>query len=557
MHRPRRPTLPRPPRRVHAPDGSPGPDERGVALATAVVIVTIVFMLLAAVVLPIASDQATALRSRHLAEGRALADTVLNELFAEIAASPEAEPVLAGRVSPGVQVSAAGPTGGWAHWDTATNAAVPCPSVEAACYYYAIRTPARVAADASATAIDDYALAEVTVRTGCTRTGDRCVQRRVQQRLKRRRLLDYALFTDYETLKPGLYATAEENEWAALNCGRRADANNLSSPPRLAPDGTPYRDGACAEVVFIGFGADVSNLVRGPIHTNDPQFWVCGAPSFTGRVEATGDQPLVAFPLGGCVDQASAPSVVKAPVIPLPTSVTEFEAITPAPYRLVGPVTVALDDSMMSITDGVGTRTMAVPRRGIVYVTGPLSLYGAGRDVTFVSTGSIRIIGNLTTAGGGEGSNIGLVAAEDVILDVPRDLTVHASLLASNGSVYNERFRQPVSGVPPKLTVRGAIVARYHPVSGLFEPGTGALVSGMVSDLAYSSPAPNPPYFLEPVQAQWERVDYTEVRLNDDALSEGLTPRPLSGLPPAAPGCTAPAPAPYAGTWLRGCLRTP
>lgn len=534
-----------------------GADDQGVALATAVVIVTIVFMLLAAVVLPIASDQATAMRSRRLTEGRALADTVLNELFAEIGADPEADAVLAGRVSPGVQVSNAGPVGGWAHWDTDTNAAVPCPAITASCFYYAIRPPARVAAETSATAGDDYALAEVTVRTGCNRSGQRCVQRRVQQRLKRRRLLDYALFTDFETLKPGLYETESENAWASTACNRRADANNLSSPPRLGPDGTPLRDGRCAEVVFIGFGAGASNIVKGPIHTNDPQFWVCGAPTFTGRVEATGDQPLVAFPLGGCVDQAVAPSVVKAPLIPLPSSVTEFAAITPEAYRFVGPASVALEDDIMSVTDAAGQRIVPVPRRGIVFVTGPLTIHGVGRDVTFVSTQSIRLDGDLVDASGGEGSNIGLVAADDVIIDVPGDVIVHASLLASNGTVYNQRVREPVSGTPPKVTLRGAIIARYHPVSGLFDPATGALVSGMVSDLAYASPAPNPPYFLEPVQALWERVDYTEIRLSDDGLANGLTPRPLEGLAPTAAGCTAPAPAPSAGTYLRGCLLAP
>lgn len=531
--------------------------DEGIALATAVVIVTIVFMLLAAVVLPVASDQATAVRSRRLTEARALADTVLNELFAEIGEDPEADPVLAGRVSPGVQVGLAGPTAGWAHWDTDAAAAVPCPDITEPCFYYAIDPPARVAAETSATAGDDYAVAEVTVRTGCNAAGQHCVQRRVQQRLKRRRLLDYALFTDFETLKPGLYETAAQNAWAANACNRRADVNNLSSPPRTAPDGTPYRDGQCAEVVFIGFGAGASNLVKGPIHTNDPQFWVCGSPTFTGRVEATGDQPLVAFPLGGCVNQATAPAVAKVPVIPLPSSVTEFQDITPAAYRLTGPVRVQLDGDAMGIYDAAGVRSLPVPRRGLVYVTGPLEVAGAGHDVTFVSTQSIRIVGDLVSSDGGEGSNIGLVAADDVVIDVPGDVTVHASLLASNGSVYNARLRQPVTGTAPRLTLRGAVIARYHPVSGLFEPATGAIVSGMVSDLAYSSPAPNPPYFLEPVQALWERVDFTEVRLTDDALSDGLTPRPLDGRPTASPGCQSAAPAPHTGTYLRACLRTP
>ena len=530
------------------------PDESGVALATAVAIVTIVFMMLAAVVLPVVTDVDTSVRARRVTEVRALADSVLNELFAEVAGDPGADTELAGRVAPGMQVSLAGPTDGWASWDTATDAAVPCPSMRATCYYYAIVPPVSLDPSASVTASDDYAIAEVTVRAGCTSRGERCVVRRVQQRLKRRRLLDYALFTDYETLKPGLYETASDNTWATSACSRRADANNVSSPPRLAPDGTPYRDGDCADVVFIGFGTTTTNQVRGPIHTNDPQFWVCGAPTFTGRVEATGDQPIVAWPRGGCLDHAVAPSVVPTPVIPLPTSVTRFADITPPAYRLTGPVTIVLAGPSMTVTNAIGTRTMSVPTRGIVYVTGPLTLHGMAANVTFASTQSITIDGDLRDAAGGEGSNIGLVANDDIVLDVVGDLTVHASLLASNGTVYNSRFREPAAATPPKLTLRGAVVSRYHPVSGLFEPSTGALVTGMVSDLAYSDPAPNPPYFLEPVQALWERVDYTEVRVEDEALREGLTPRPLAGTP-APSGTCASETGPPSGTYLRNCLR--
>ena len=284
---------------------------------------------------------------------------------------------------------------------------------------------------------------------------------------------------------------------------------------------------------------------------------MCGAPVFTGRVEATGDQPLVAYPRGGCVDQAAAPSVLQTPAIPLPTSVTRFADITPAGYRFTGPVSIALDGSAMVVTDAKGARPMAVPTRGLIYVTGPVSIHGAGRDVTVVSTQSITVNDDLRSADGGEASNIGLVAADDVVLDAPGDLTVHASLLASNGTVYNRRLRQPVTGAPPRLTLRGSVIARYHPVSGLFEPATGALVSGMVSDLAYPSPAPNPPYFLEPVQAQWERIDFTEIAVDDAGLTAGLTPRPLAGLPPTASGCSGADPAPSTGTYLRACLHRP
>jgi glucokinase len=336
-----------------------------------------------------------------------------------------------------------------------------------------------------------------------------------------------------------------------------AEAGNLASPPSNQPDGTPYRDGQCAPVVYVGFGDAAIDVVRGPVHTNDPQIWVCGAPEFTGRVEATGEHPLAAYPLDGCIDHAVAPTVMQVPVIPLPTSVTAFAAITPLAYRFVGPASIELDGPTMKVVDANGQRTMAVPTRGLVFVTGPLTVHGQGRDVTLVSTESVTIDRDLVGGVASDGSNLGLVAGEDIIFDKEGDLTVQASLLASNGTVYNKRFRDPVSGSPPKLTVRGAVVARFHPVAGVFERATGTMVSGMVTDLGYPDPPPNPPYFLEPVRAQWERVDMTEIAMSDNDQTDGITPAPTRGMPAASPGCSGPAPTPYNQTYLRGCLYTP
>lgn len=534
------------------------PDERGVAMATAVTVVTIVFMLLAAVVLPVVADVDTSIRSTRLTENRALGETVLNELFAEIADKPDAEPVLAGRVSPGVQVSSAGPVAGWASWDLVNNRAVVCPAVTSPCFYYAVRQPSVTGPYLAAEAAADYALAEVTVRTGCTKSGSKCVLRRYQQRWKRRRLLDYALFTDRETLAPNLYRSPMPVDGSGASvCSYPADVGVVASPPDLQEDGTPYRDGACLDHVAVGIGEGPRDRVRGPVHTNDTQIWVCGSPVFTGRVEAAGPQPLTAYPADGCENGAQAPAVQQVMPVPVPTSVTPFLDVTPMAYRFAGSLTFELDGPTMKVSaPGADDRIMAVPSRGLVYVIGDIAIHGQARDVTFVATRKVTITDDLTSdRAGTDSSNIGIIAGGDIAFrSGSGDLLVHASLLAANGTVYHEDLFDEVGG-QKVVTIRGSVIARYHPAIGTFDRTTGALVSGLVTDLAYPTAAPNPPYFLEPVRAQWERIDLTEIAVADNDLTDGITPTPLRGLPPVTPACAGPAPAPYDGTYLRACLR--
>ncbi len=174
-----------------------------------------------------------------------------------------------------------------------------------------------------------------------------------------------------------------------------------------------------------------------------------------------------------------------------------------------------------------------------------------------MATGTVTITDDLTSdRTGTDASNIGVIAGTDIAFaSGSGDLVVHASLLAANGTVFHEDLFEPVGG-EKVVTIRGSVVSRYHPAVGTFDRVTGALVSGLVTDLAYPTAAPNPPYFLEPVRAQWERIDLTEIAVADNDLTDGITPTPLRGLPPMSSSCNGPAPSPYDGTYLRACLRT-
>ena len=678
-------------------------DDRGIAMVTVTMVSLVLFSLLAVIVLPFANDVSTAIRAHNVADARALADTVMNELFSQVRGDASALPAvnLAGRVAPGKQISSAGPLGGWASWDHKFNKIVPCPSLRSDCFYYSLSTAPVVTA-----ATRDYVIAEVTTRSGCGASSTvGCVYRRFQQRWHRRRLVDYVLFTDEETLAPELYPAAEQAA-AKQNCENRR-------PPLLAgnPPAGSARATSCREVSYVGFGtpttlpteayvaeywpnrgalwsltdvpvttvpgtprtagpsaqsaavaaapitkgalhlasrfvvstagrytlsqsADESsrltyrldngstgtittntaaldlakgagvtieqivldndpsrvsssiqlaapsrspieldstnaatlgvsfrtkslnagfNRTVGDIHTNDPWFWVCGSPHFTGLVESARPQPypspaqpLKAFTQSpDCKDQSvvSPSNLVHSDVIALPTSVTPFLSITPALYRF-GQASIVLNGTSMTVTPAVGApTTLPVPNRGTVYVAGDVSISGKATGITIASTGSVTIAGDLL------GTDIGLVATKSILISYTTgSRTVEASMLALGGVIRTEGYdtmEVPLASVPV-LVVHGAMVSKYHPVIGSFDAKAGLVLKGMVADVSYPATPPSPPYFLEPVSASWERVDFTEVGLGGG----GITPAPDRTVTAATAGCGAPGD----GIYLRSCL---
>jgi hypothetical protein len=672
-------------------------------MLTVTMVSLVLFTLLAAIVLPFASDVGTSIRAHNVADARTLADTVMNELFSQVRGDANTLPAvnLAGRVAPGKQVSDAGALGGWASWDRKLNKVVPCPSLQSECFYYSLSV-----APAATGAAKDYVVAEVTVRAGCRATSaEACVYRRFQQRWHRRRLIDYVLFTDEETLAPELYPAAEQAT-AKANCENRRPPLLAGSPPA----GTA-RSTTCREISYVGFatpttlptesfvaehwpntGADWSladvpsstvpgtprvsgataqqavaalavttksalhlaarftvttagrytlsqsadessrlvyrldsgatgtittssvpldltagagvtieqivldndpshasssvqlaapgrspvelgsataaalgitlvtkslnaatNRTVGDIHTNDPWFWVCGSPRFTGIVESARPapypspaQPLKAFTQSpDCQNQAvvSPTNLAHSDVLALPTSVTPFLSITPERYRF-GASTIVLNGTSMTVTPAIGAPlTLPVPDRGTVYVAGDVSVSGTAVGITIASTGNVSIAGDL------RGTDIGLVATRSIVIAYTTGIrTVEASMLALGGVIRTEGYDTklvPLASVPT-LVVHGAMVSKYHPVIGSFDAKAGLVLRGMVADVSYPATPPAPPYFLEPVSASWERIDFTEIGLNGG----GITPPPVKTQLTALLTCSAPG----NGIYLAACL---
>ena len=304
----------------------------GFALATIIVINTILFLLLAALIMPLTNDTRTLRKARYIVNNRQLAESVLNELFSqatrETAGTVPDSLKIVGKVVPSGSgatartVDNAGIAAGWAQLDAATGEFKSCTAsgslptgkitnyfktAPSSCFYFSVVRDGLVV------------IAEVTVRSGCNSIGANCVYRRYQQRWKRRDFFNYLVFTDQETLAPNQYsdaATPYRNvqyngttvyqvypaaadipvgapataKSAADNCGAVATGTNAFNQRRrqhvdtaTAPDATTERAIYCFDVAYTN-----KDVLGGRIHTNDRFIWYCGSPRLGATVEIAG-----------------------------------------------------------------------------------------------------------------------------------------------------------------------------------------------------------------------------------------------------------------------------
>jgi hypothetical protein len=286
--------------------------------------------------------------------------------------------------------------------------------------------------------------------------------------------------------------------------------------------------------------------LTGPIHTNDPWFWVCGRPKFTDLVETTGTNQFERATTS-CTNDADAPSdkLRTGPELELPSSTTPFADIAGANWTFTGPATVVFANTTVTVTDGGGIETTPfTPTGGVIHVVGDVTVRGNARSVTVSATGTATIDGDLT------GDDIGIVASSDVIIGYSRTgRTVQASLLSLNGTVYVDGWDTKVPPLygAPALTLTGAMAAKYRPVFATYDPADGTLLTGVSKRFAYPARAPNPPWFLGPVRALWDRVEIAEV----PALVDGLALAPDPTATTATAACATAGTMPY----LRACLQ--
>jgi hypothetical protein len=594
--------------------------DEGFAMAIVVSIVLVMFIMLAAMILPLASDVTSSQRIRSIASERQLAESVLNELFSQAAKSSDLSKDfrMIGRVNPGAAstVDKAGPIAGWAEYDQVTGTFKACSSITSLCFYYSPDMPSG----------SPFVTVEVTTRSSCNGDGLNCVLRRFQQSWRRRTFVDYAIFTDMETLQPELYGAAPglrvvrpgggagtfmTTADAFAKCAERPAAasptvrNGLADTRRrqMSADSTsagyglyylfpyrpaydpavaPFETGSqpddrrsedCFDIAYTGSAS--GDTIDGPIHTNDYFFWICGSPKFTSTVEAGGDPSLLAgSPAAaifheskgaGCTAGATptgagggAVTAKLGPFLKLPDRLSSYGALASVELQpTVGnKVKIVLNDTTMSVDQGSGVQTMDIPKRGVVYVKGAatdvLEIEGSAEDVTFATEGNLVVTGDITQPAGSDGVTLGFVAAGSTTIKqtpsgVPGvkgpDRTIFGAFLSLTGGMSVDGWNDSAAAAladHPTLHLNGAVIAKYRPVFGTYDQ-SGELKTGMRKDIRYPKDAagqplpPTPPYFLQPVNAVWVRLDLSETPIQ--AGSPGLTLKPAPGLATVQPGC--------------------
>jgi hypothetical protein len=634
-------------------------DDEGFAMAVVISVVLVMFIMLAAVTLPLSADISSSIRLGKIADERQLAESVMNELFSQAAKSSDLnrEFRMVGRVDPGVRsVDEAGFTAGWAKYVPATGSFVACGSITELCFFYSPQL----------TTNSPFVTVEVTTRSACQSDGSRCVFRRFQQSWRRRGFVDYVIFTDTETLQPELYGTVPtalvvrrgtdpavtvDTAWAEEHCANRLTDNgalgfttpvtpipmrdgfpddsrrqtNVASTPSLhylwphRVDNDPLkaidefgvqpedrRHENCFDIAYTGAGAADLDKITGPIHTNDYWFWFCGSPQFSDKVEATGD-PIdgTVFrksTMSGCLS-SGVPEAVGGgalttaqigPFLKLPDKLDNYANLasqsntftpTGGPLQRTVKIRMLPNRKMKVSTDGsdpsLSTVELDVPPRGVVRVTsnnppvGPplnppnlLEIQGVGSDVTFVSEDDLTVTGDIEQPPLTPGVTLGFVAGGSIIINQPDRLPlprvmerkVEGAFLSLKGMSVQEWNNPADAGNPhPTLRLKGAIIAKYRPVFGTYDKD-GVLQSGMRKDIRYPTDStsnqipPTPPYFVQPVNAVWVRLDFSETPLL--SATPGLTAAPTSPPGPAAvPGsCDKTKPASSPTPYLPSCL---
>lgn len=370
--------------------------------------------------------------------------------------------------------------------------------------------------------------------TGRARDGDP-LHRSIVASFRRKSFLDYLYFTDFETLDPAAYATEST----------RADAN------RECADKYRGDRGSCTDIQFTD-----RDRVNGPFHTND-DILVCGGPHF-GR--DAGDKVEVSGPAPGYRQVCSGSPVFSSPFkaeqdkLFLPPSNKSLEDTATPTYTFVGTTTIRFNDTAgMTVTDNNGSRNLAYPANGVVYVkndgtcTGnppivadyaePTSCGNAYVSGTYAKSLTLGAENDVIVRPPRGSSNGDLVRSGDALLglipnnfarvyhrvtrdalgcrnyDTPAeplmgDVRIDAAILSLGHSFIVDNYN--CGAFLGTLTVNGTIAQKYR---GPVGTGSGTTpVTGYVKAYTYDDRLRyrSPPYFLDPIAAAWNVVRTNE-----------------------------------------------
>jgi hypothetical protein len=380
--------------------------------------------------------------------------------------------------------------------------------------------------------------------TGRPRAGSK-LRRTLVAQFRRRSFLDFLYFTDFETVDPLAYQASEQAQ-AASQCADK---------PRS------LRTSWCDEIQF----AD-NDAINGPMHTND-DILTCGTPIF-GRDSGDSIEMTGAFPgwkaVGGsgCGGNPTFKGPVRTGVgkLTMPTTNATLEAnakpgylftgTTKIRFNVGGDMTVTTNYRPATNLAGTGgtTYNMALPPNGVIYVKTGVGGCGTVVPPVGATYAEPATCGNLYTSGTYTGSMtlgakndiivkpdtttatsvsltkpagtdyvLGMIAnnfvrvyhrvstdCDDNLAPILNNVTIDSAILSLAHSFVVDNWR--CGNQLNLLTVTGAIAQKYRGAVGTTRP-SGYIKSYNYDDrLRYRSP----PYFLEPVSAQWGVVRYNE-----------------------------------------------
>lgn len=401
-------------------------------------------------------------------------------------------------------------------------------------------------------------------------TGGNCVVSKYQQRMRRKQYFDYLQFTVKETIP---------DSWVSSPAGRTAWNLRTGDPaPQVYWSAADVANGPVRTDGKFGVCGSKPTFKQG-IFSPSPTFATAGTcPSVAVNGSGSSIVPSEVSKMGMPqqtettklyeVAAASESAFLANPNNPLPRNVVFTLSQDVGKYSLDGGLTL-LDypkSGVLYFSSDVYVRGTVKGRITVVsasniYVNGDLLYRCLGADNTAQRSALQGMVQGVSAPSCDDA--LGLIAGKAIALACGDTITDYEQFVKYNGdgslqtsqscaSADDRENRYLVGallaledgigaqrwatggnnmhGVLPNLYFYGSMASKYRPLFGLAAAGTGTPMRGLNKQFVFDANLKNrqPPYFLEPTNAQWERIDFTEVT----PCAAGL-----NGVVPKGAGC--------------------
>jgi Tfp pilus assembly protein PilX len=383
------------------------------------------------------------------------------------------------------------------------------------------------------------------------------VVRTVKVGLRRLGFLDYLYMTDYELVDPGLSGEPTSScQWHAWeknpSTGGYGPANGCSviywTNQAVLNGPTHTNDGLylCGNPQFNGnvdtfYNQPTSQSVAGSTSFGGSGTWLnpmgcSNTPTFKRSGDPVSGQKLDMPPANTAIAQQANGTAGPGCLYTGPTTISLY--YTGSGSSAVGKMDVvspgtAANKTAAGCAPGTG---LSLPSNGVIYVQGVPQCSGSSCNgdvklsngsgsgktgglagqLTIAAANDIVITGNVTYRDNKGTDVLGLIANNNVSVYHPvgaGDLTsptIEAAILSLNHSFYVQNWNQ---GSPlGTLNVNGVIAQKFRGAVGTFDQ-SGNISTGYNKNYVYDTRLKylTPPYFLNPLQSSWAKLNFAEV----------------------------------------------